>query len=115
VAYTFTINSLSHSSARALRNHDTSRNNWLLALLTLGEGWHNNHHHFMASARQGFFCGDDITYYTLKICLGWDCLGSPQSPTHLLTQQTIAPSVSLLNFRDDSNVCPVFMCAEHVR
>jgi stearoyl-CoA desaturase (delta-9 desaturase) len=34
---------------------DTSKNNWMLALVTLGEGWHNNHHHYMASARQGFY------------------------------------------------------------
>ncbi len=53
---TFTINSLSHLfGSRRYETTDTSKNNWLLALLTLGEGWHNNHHHFMASARQGFF------------------------------------------------------------
>ena len=45
---------------------DTSRNNLLLALITLGEGWHNNHHHFAVSARQGFFWWEiDITYYAL--------------------------------------------------
>src|SRR6266487_4104973 len=90
---TFTINSLSHLfGSRRYETTDTSRNNWLLALLTLGEGWHNNHHHFMASARQGFFWWEiDITYYTLKIMswLGivWDLR---KVPTHLLTQQTIA-------------------------
>jgi len=90
---TFTINSLSHLfGSRRYETTDTSRNNWLLALLTLGEGWHNNHHHFMASARQGFFWWEiDITYYTLKIMswLGivWDLR---KVPTHLLTQQIIA-------------------------
>ncbi|MCA9601103.1 MAG: fatty acid desaturase, partial [Myxococcales bacterium] len=45
---TFTINSLSHVfGTRRYDTTDTSRNNWLLAILTLGEGWHNNHHHYM--------------------------------------------------------------------
>jgi stearoyl-CoA desaturase (delta-9 desaturase) len=69
---TFTINSLSHLfGKRRFETSDTSRNNWLLAILTLGEGWHNNHHHFMASARQGFYWWEiDLTYYTLKM-LSW--------------------------------------------
>ncbi len=42
--------------------------NWLLALITLGEGWHNNHHHYAVSARQGFFWWEiDITYYLLRV------------------------------------------------
>ena len=50
---------------------DTSRNNPILALITLGEGWHNNHHHYAISARQGFYWWEiDITYYLLKL-LGW--------------------------------------------
>src|SRR5215475_9711207 len=53
---TFTINSLSHLfGSRRYDTTDTSKNNWLLEIMTLGEGWHNNHHHYMASARQGFF------------------------------------------------------------
>ncbi len=69
---TFTINSLSHIfGKRRFPTTDTSKNNWLLALVTLGEGWHNNHHHFMASARQGFYWWEiDITFYTLKL-LSW--------------------------------------------
>jgi stearoyl-CoA desaturase (delta-9 desaturase) len=57
---TFTINSLSHLfGSRRYETSDTSRNNWLMALLTLGEGWHNNHHRFMASARPGFLLVGD--------------------------------------------------------
>jgi stearoyl-CoA desaturase (Delta-9 desaturase) len=69
---TFTINSLSHLfGRRRFETDDTSRNNWLLAIMTLGEGWHNNHHHYMASARQGFYWYEiDMTYYTLKV-LSW--------------------------------------------
>jgi stearoyl-CoA desaturase (delta-9 desaturase) len=75
---TYTINSLSHVfGRRRFATRDTSRNNWLLALITLGEGWHNNHHHFSASARQGFYWWEiDVTYYVLKVMswmrLVWD-------------------------------------------
>ncbi|HXT26197.1 MAG TPA: fatty acid desaturase [Candidatus Eisenbacteria bacterium] len=90
---TFTINSLSHLfGSRRYETTDTSRNNWLLALLTLGEGWHNNHHHYMASARQGFFWWEiDITYYTLKMLswfgLVWDLR---KVPAHMLAEQQMA-------------------------
>jgi stearoyl-CoA desaturase (delta-9 desaturase) len=69
---TFTINSLSHIfGKRRFPTADTSKNNWLLALVTLGEGWHNNHHYYMASARQGFYWWEvDITYYGLRM-LSW--------------------------------------------
>ena len=65
---TFTINSLSHVfGTRRYATRDDSRNNWLLALITLGEGWHNNHHHYPASARQGFRWWEiDLTYYVLR-------------------------------------------------
>ena len=69
---TFTINSLSHIFGnRRFPTADTSKNNWLLALVTLGEGWHNNRHYYRASARQGFYWWEvDITYYGLK-ALSW--------------------------------------------
>jgi len=65
---TYSINSLAHRwGSRRYDTADTSRNNWVLALLTLGEGWHNNHHWYMTSARQGFFWWEvDITYYVLR-------------------------------------------------
>ena len=66
---TFTINSLAHSwGQRRFATRDDSRNNWFLALLTLGEGWHNNHHYFAASCRQGFYWWEiDITWYVLRV------------------------------------------------
>jgi stearoyl-CoA desaturase (Delta-9 desaturase) len=69
---TFCINSLAHLwGSRRYDTPDTSRNNPLLAVLTLGEGWHNNHHFYMSSARQGFFWWElDVSYYTLK-ALEW--------------------------------------------
>ena len=64
---TFTINSLAHAfGSRRYATRDDSRNNPLLAVLTLGEGWHNNHHHYPASASLGFFWWEiDVTYWVL--------------------------------------------------
>jgi stearoyl-CoA desaturase (delta-9 desaturase) len=65
---TFTINSLCHIwGTRRFQTDDHSRNNWLLALITLGEGWHNNHHHYQGSVRQGFVWWEyDFSYYGLR-------------------------------------------------
>ena len=69
---TSTINSLAHIYGKQRFNTgDHSRNNFWLSLITLGEGWHNNHHHYMHSTRQGFYWWEiDPTYYGLKI-LSW--------------------------------------------
>ena len=87
---TFTVNSLAHvwGKKRFLTNDD-SRNNPLIAIFTLGEGWHNNHHHFPSSARQGFYWWEiDLTYYGLKIlsALGliWDLR---KVPVEVLSQK----------------------------
>ncbi|MHB8447362.1 MAG: acyl-CoA desaturase [Rudaea sp.] len=75
---TVTINSLAHRfGSRRFATRDNSRNNWLLALITFGEGWHNNHHHFPGAARQGFRWWEfDLTYYLLRLLaacgLVWD-------------------------------------------
>jgi stearoyl-CoA desaturase (delta-9 desaturase) len=68
----FAINSLAHVHGKQRYvTGDDSRNNWWLALITMGEGWHNNHHAYMASTRQGFRWWEvDVTYYTLKL-LSW--------------------------------------------
>ncbi len=69
---TSTINSLDHMiGSRRYNTPDTSRNNVVLAVITLGEGWHNNHHHYPVAARQGFYRWEiDITYYLL-LFLSW--------------------------------------------
>lgn len=66
---TFTINSLAHRwGQRRYATADNSRNNFWLALITLGEGWHNNHHHYPVSAKQGFYWWEiDMTYYALRV------------------------------------------------
>ena len=69
---TVTINSLGHIwGSRRFNTKDHSRNNGFLALLTLGEGWHNNHHRWAVSARQGFYWWEvDISYMILK-AMSW--------------------------------------------
>ena len=75
---TFTINSLSHLfGSRRFATRDDSRNNFWLALLTFGEGWHNNHHHKPGRAAQGMRWWEiDLTYYGLRLLaavgLVWD-------------------------------------------
>ncbi|KIQ96820.1 Fatty acid desaturase [Lysobacter sp. A03] len=66
---TVTINSLAHRfGSRRFDTRDDSRNNLWLALLTFGEGWHNNHHFFPGSSRQGFRWWEvDLTWYGLKM------------------------------------------------
>ncbi|HSY41428.1 MAG TPA: acyl-CoA desaturase [Polyangia bacterium] len=79
----FAINSLSHLiGRRRYATGDDSRNNWALALLTTGEGWHNNHHHYQSSANQGFRWWEiDVTFYVLRLferCgLVWDLRRPP--------------------------------------
>jgi stearoyl-CoA desaturase (delta-9 desaturase) len=65
---TYTVNSLAHGwGSRRYPTKDDSRNNAVLALITLGEGWHNNHHHYPSAVRQGFYWWEfDITYYLLR-------------------------------------------------
>jgi len=69
---TFCINSLAHvHGRRRYVTGDDSRNNWLLAFFTMGEGWHNNHHAYQSSVRQGFRWWEyDATFYILKV-LSW--------------------------------------------
>ncbi len=81
---TFFINSLAHvSGSQRYLTGDDSRNNVWLALITLGEGWHNNHHHYQSSTRQGFRWWEiDISYYVLKVMswfrLVWDLRAPPE-------------------------------------
>jgi stearoyl-CoA desaturase (Delta-9 desaturase) len=82
---TFIINSLCHVfGSRRFKTTDTSRNNLLFALLTCGEGWHNNHHHFCASANQGFYWWEiDVSFYVIRFMqalgLVWDVRTPPKS------------------------------------
>ncbi|MBE34062.1 MAG: acyl-CoA desaturase [Opitutaceae bacterium] len=63
------INSMAHiMGKRRFKTDDDSRNSAILSVITLGEGWHNNHHRFQSSTRNGFYWWEiDPTYYMLKI------------------------------------------------
>lgn len=80
---TFFINSLAHvSGSQRYLTGDDSRNNFWLAVITLGEGWHNNHHHYQSSTRQGFRWYEiDVSYYVLCMMswfrLVWDLRAPP--------------------------------------
>lgn len=82
---TFTINSLAHTiGSQRFNTGDDSRNNWFLAIITLGEGWHNNHHFYPGTARQGFYWYEfDPAYWALRTLalLGvvWDLRPVPAS------------------------------------
>lgn len=65
---TWSVNSVCHLwGSRPFRSHDESRNNALFGILALGEGWHNNHHAFPASARHGLAWWQfDASYLLIK-------------------------------------------------
>ena len=87
---TFCINSLAHvSGSRRYVTGDDSRNNLLLAIVTMGEGWHNNHHAFQSCARQGFRWWEvDLTYYILKLlALGGIVSGLKNPPERILRNE----------------------------
>ncbi len=92
---TFSINSLGHLLGRQrYATGDDSKNSFLLALITLGEGWHNNHHHYANTVRQGFRWWEiDVSYYLLwgfsKLGLVWDL---KPVPAHLLHDEVAAAS-----------------------
>jgi stearoyl-CoA desaturase (Delta-9 desaturase) len=81
---TYSVNSFAHLlGTRRFPTEDGSRNNFVVALLSLGEGWHNNHHHYPSSARQGFYWWElDLTYYVLvalaQVGLVWDLRPVPE-------------------------------------
>jgi stearoyl-CoA desaturase (delta-9 desaturase) len=85
---TYSVNSIAHLfGRRRYATDDHSRNNWLVAVFTLGEGWHNNHHHYPSAARQGFFWWEiDCTYYALlvlqRLGLVWQLRTVPEQVLH---------------------------------
>jgi stearoyl-CoA desaturase (delta-9 desaturase) len=90
---TYTVNSLAHvMGRRRFVTGDDSRNNWFIAIITFGEGWHNNHHRYPGSERQGFFWWEiDLSHYVLKMLswvrLVWD-LREPPEEIYAEAEQT---------------------------
>lgn len=81
---TFLVNSATHMiGKKRFVTNDESRNSWWVALLTFGEGWHNNHHRWPLSARQGMYWWEfDLSYCVLRGLAGlglvWDLKVYPQ-------------------------------------
>jgi stearoyl-CoA desaturase (delta-9 desaturase) len=67
------VNSLGHVwGEQRFPDHDSSRNNRFLALLTLGDGWHNNHHACPSRARHGCFPGEwDASWACIQVLARW--------------------------------------------
>jgi stearoyl-CoA desaturase (delta-9 desaturase) len=95
------INSLGHRwGTRPYPTPDGSRNNAVLAALTLGEGWHNNHHHAMYCARQGFRWWEiDLTYYSLRLLAAVGVIWEVREPTGHRRPYTAAPNASITTIR----------------
>jgi stearoyl-CoA desaturase (delta-9 desaturase) len=86
---TFLVNSLAHvMGRRPYDTADTSRNSLVIALLTGGEGWHNNHHRYPSSARQGFrWWQIDTTYYGLRVLAALGIVrGLREPPARILAE-----------------------------
>lgn len=85
---TYLVNSATHIiGSRRYQTKDDSKNSLIVALLTFGEGWHNNHHYYPNSTRQGFFWWEiDISYYVLcfmsALGLVWDLKAVPARILH---------------------------------
>lgn len=99
---TFVVNTLTHGIKPGLFNHrryatdDTTTNNWLLCIPTMGASWHNNHHRFMNAARAGFLWWQlDLAYLSLRLLamlrIVWDL---KPVPAHVLNEAIAAPSAS---------------------
>ncbi|GET35290.1 acyl-CoA desaturase [Microseira wollei] len=85
---TFAINSLCHVfGTQRYDTGESSKNSLWLALITLGEGWHNNHHRYQLSARQGFFWWEiDIAYYVLLLLSAFGIVWDLKQPPKWLLQ-----------------------------
>lgn len=76
--FTWLVNSATHMwGSRRFETRDDSRNSWWVALLTFGEGWHNNHHAHPVSARHGLAWWEiDVSWMALRVLRGmglvWD-------------------------------------------
>ncbi|HVA49819.1 MAG TPA: fatty acid desaturase [Pirellulales bacterium] len=92
---TWAVNSLSHIFGyRNYATDDESRNNWFVAFITGGEGWHNNHHHDPTSASvQHRWWELDLNFYIIK-CLEWLGLAKDVVPLKHLRAKRLAETAA---------------------
>ncbi len=123
---TFTVNSIAHlAGSRRFNTTDGSRNNWFVAIITLGEGWHNNHHRYLASERQGFYWWEiDISHYILTalswVGVVWDLKAPPQkiydeAAANKQSQVSLAVTRKEMIRRAEQMRHDLALKAEHVR
>jgi stearoyl-CoA desaturase (delta-9 desaturase) len=93
---TFLVNSLNHVwGTRRYATTDLSRNNALIALFTMGEGWHNNHHHYQSSANQGFFWWEiDGSYYLIRLFQALGIVWEVRTPPEKVRSATISKGIT---------------------
>jgi len=91
---TFSINSLAHVlGRRRYPTADQSRNNALLGVFMMGEGWHNNHHYYRSSATLGFYWWEiDLTYYLLRLLAALGLVWELRTPPRALRDRRPAPA-----------------------
>ena len=99
---TWSVNSLTH--AFGYRNYETdekSRNNWLVAVVASGEGWHNNHHHDPASAsNQHRWWEFDPTYYHIRLLQALGLARKVIAPRHVRKAMAASQEAGEANERD---------------
>jgi stearoyl-CoA desaturase (delta-9 desaturase) len=86
---TWLVNSASHAVGyQTFDTNDRSTNNWWVALLSFGEGWHNNHHAFPFSARHGLRWFEiDPTYMTIKVMTWLKLARNVKKPTREMMER----------------------------
>ena len=91
---TWLVNSASHAVGyQSFRTGDRSTNNWWVAILTFGEGWHNNHHAFPFSAKHGLRWFEfDPTYWTIKLMSWLQVARNVKLPTREMRERLALPA-----------------------
>jgi stearoyl-CoA desaturase (delta-9 desaturase) len=102
---TFAVNSLAHRfGRRRFETPDASRNNWLIAALVLGEGWHNNHHRFPNSARQGIGRFElDPTWWGIRAMAAVGLASGVRRPPVWATQEKAGSTVLVCDRLDGAH------------
>ena len=111
---TWLVNSATHVwGYRTHETRDASTNNWWVALLTYGEGWHNNHHAFQTSARHGLRWWEvDMTYVAIRVLSAVGLAHSVKLPT--VTSNRSEGPHSARSARPPRNRCPSRVAARRV-